>query len=256
MSTEAIPVQSLTSMRIPIVKKGEYDLWCMKMRQYIAMTDNALWEVIVNGNQVVEEPVVAEGVPKPPKLTLSATVQRNQDKALNVLLSAIPDGHLLKFHDAKDAKQVWAMIKVKFGGNDKSKKMHRTVLKQQFDNFTIGERESLDAACDRFQNLLSMLELYDAEVTVEDANLKFLRSLPSQWHVVSTMIRGQPGLETMDFDDLYHNLRTYEHEVNGISGSKSHGIAFVSTEAQAVLPSKLLLDLSEVLRHHKTLALP
>ena len=77
MSTESVPVQLLTSMRIPIVKKGEYDLWCMKMRQYIAMTDNALWEVIVNGNQVLEEPVVAEGQPQRPKLTLSATVQRN-----------------------------------------------------------------------------------------------------------------------------------------------------------------------------------
>ena len=101
MSTEAAPVQSLTSMRIPVVKKGKYDLWCMKMRQYIAMTDNALWEVIVNGNQVIEEPVEVPGQPKPPKQTLPAAVKRNQDKALNVLLSAIPDGHLLKFHDAK-----------------------------------------------------------------------------------------------------------------------------------------------------------
>ncbi|GKE95256.1 putative ribonuclease H-like domain-containing protein, partial [Tanacetum coccineum] len=38
-----------------------------------------------------------------------------------------------------------------------------------------------------------MLELYDAKVSCEDANLKFLRSLPSVWHVVATMIRGQPG---------------------------------------------------------------
>ncbi|GKA30138.1 retrovirus-related pol polyprotein from transposon TNT 1-94 [Tanacetum coccineum] len=34
-----------------------------------------------------------------------------------------------------------------------------------------------------------MLELYDAKVSHEDANLKFLRSLPSVWHVVATMIR-------------------------------------------------------------------
>ncbi|GKF42528.1 hypothetical protein Tco_0125870 [Tanacetum coccineum] len=52
-----------------------------------------------------------------------------------------------------------------------------------------------------------MLELYDAKVSQEDANLKFLRSLPSVWHVVATMIRGQPGLDELEFDDLYNNLK-------------------------------------------------
>ncbi|GJU22109.1 ribonuclease H-like domain-containing protein, partial [Tanacetum coccineum] len=56
-------------------------------------------------------------------------------------------------------------------------------------------------------NILSMLELYDAKVSHEDANLKFLRSLPSVWHVVATMIRGQPGLDELEFDDLYNNLK-------------------------------------------------
>ena len=66
MSTEAAPPPSITSLRIPIIKKGEYDLWCMKMRQYIAIIDHALWNVIVNGNEVVAEPVEIPGQPKPP----------------------------------------------------------------------------------------------------------------------------------------------------------------------------------------------
>ncbi|PWA82283.1 ribonuclease H-like domain-containing protein [Artemisia annua] len=230
MSTpEPTPMPSITTVRIPIVKKGEYDLWSMKMRQYIAITDYALWDIIVNGNQVLEEPVVVEGEPKPPQPQLSATVKRNQDKALNILLSAIPDGHLLKFHNAKDAKQLWAAIKTGFGGNDASKKMHRSLLKQQFETFTVGEREGLDAAYERFQNLLSMLEIHGVDISTKDANLKFLRSLPSIWHVIATMIRGQPDLATMDFDDLYNNLKVYEHEMNGKSGSTSHNITFVSS---------------------------
>ncbi|GJT27735.1 copia protein [Tanacetum coccineum] len=60
-----------------------------------------------------------------------------------------------------------------------------------------------------FQHILSMLELHDATVSIEDANLKFLRSLPSVWHVVATMIRGQPGLDELDFDDLYNNLSVH-----------------------------------------------
>ncbi|GJZ80217.1 hypothetical protein Tco_0645211 [Tanacetum coccineum] len=77
-----------------------------------------------------------------------------------------------------------------------------------------------------------MLELYDAKVSLEDANLKFLRSLPSVWHVVATMIRGQPGLDELEFDDLYNNLKVYEHELKGVSNSSSQNIAFLSTEVK------------------------
>ncbi|GJV78363.1 hypothetical protein Tco_1509947 [Tanacetum coccineum] len=42
--TEPIPpTSSVTALRIPIIKKGKYDLWSMKMRQYIAITDHILW---------------------------------------------------------------------------------------------------------------------------------------------------------------------------------------------------------------------
>ncbi|GJS07183.1 hypothetical protein Tco_0363979 [Tanacetum coccineum] len=48
--TEPIPpTSSVTALRIPIIKKGEYDLWSMKMRQYIAITDHILWDIITNG---------------------------------------------------------------------------------------------------------------------------------------------------------------------------------------------------------------
>ncbi|GJR25648.1 hypothetical protein Tco_1101880 [Tanacetum coccineum] len=54
---------------------------------------------------------------------------------------------------------------------------------------------------------LSMLELHDATVVIGSAQLKFLRSLHLYGHVVATMIRGQPGLDELDFDDLYNKLK-------------------------------------------------
>ncbi|GJS88741.1 ribonuclease H-like domain-containing protein [Tanacetum coccineum] len=167
-----------------------------------------------------------------PKTSLAANARRNNEKALNILLSAIPDRHLLSFHDAVDARSLWKAIKARFGGNEASKKMQKNLLKQQFETFTIGSREELDSAYERFQHILSMLELHDATVSIEDANLKFLRSLPSVWHVVATMIRGQPGLDELDFDDLYNNLKVYEHELKGVSNSNSQNIAFLSTEVK------------------------
>ncbi|GJT77753.1 putative ribonuclease H-like domain-containing protein [Tanacetum coccineum] len=211
-------------------KKGEYDLWCMKMRQYIAITDHILWDIITYGDQATTEPASSSGQPSAPKTSNVVNARRNNEKALNILLSAIPDRHLLSFHDAQDAKSLWAAIKARFGGNKESKKMQKNLLKQQFETFVVGAREELDSAYDRFQNIISMLELYDAKVSCEDANLKFLRSLPSVWHVVATMIRGQPGLDELDFDDLYNNLKVYEHELKGASSSNSQSIAFMSAE--------------------------
>ncbi|GJW13879.1 ribonuclease H-like domain-containing protein [Tanacetum coccineum] len=224
------PTSSVTALRIPMIKKGEYDLWSMKMRQYIAITDHILWDIITNGDQATTDPVSSSGPVSAPKTSLAANARRNNEKALNILLSAIPDRHLLSFHDAEDAKTLWSAIKARFGGNEASKKMQKNLLKQQFETFTIGSREELDSAYERFQNILSMLELYDAKVSHEDANLKFLRSLPSVWHVVATMIRGQPGLDELEFDDLYNNLKVYEHELKGVSNSSSQNIAFLSTE--------------------------
>ncbi|GKA58033.1 hypothetical protein Tco_0757221 [Tanacetum coccineum] len=85
------PTSSVTALRIPMIKKGEYDLWSMKMRQYIAITDHILWDIITNGDQATTDPASSSA----PKTSLAANARRNNEKALNILLSAIPDRHLL-----------------------------------------------------------------------------------------------------------------------------------------------------------------
>ncbi|GJU10687.1 hypothetical protein Tco_1133083 [Tanacetum coccineum] len=107
------PTSSVTALRIPMIKKGEYDLWSMKMRQYIAITDHILWDIITNGDQATTDP--ASSSLSAPKTSLAANARRNNEKALNILLSAIPDRHLLSFHDAKDARTLWSAIKARFG---------------------------------------------------------------------------------------------------------------------------------------------
>nr|GEV01442.1 hypothetical protein [Tanacetum cinerariifolium] len=44
----------VSSVKLHILKNGEYILWTMKMEQYLAHTDYALWEVILNGNGEVQ----------------------------------------------------------------------------------------------------------------------------------------------------------------------------------------------------------
>nr|GEY10755.1 ribonuclease H-like domain-containing protein [Tanacetum cinerariifolium] len=66
--------------------------------------------------------------------------------------------------------------------------------------------EGLHKGYDRFQSLQSQLETHGAGVSTEDANQKFLRSLPSSWYQVSLIMRTKPVVDTLNFDDLNNNL--------------------------------------------------
>ncbi|GJY27317.1 hypothetical protein Tco_0402043 [Tanacetum coccineum] len=101
----------------------------MKMRLYIAITDHILWDIITMEYQTSTDR--ASPSVSAPKTSLAANARRNNEKALNILLSAIPDRHLLSFHDAVDARSLWKAIKARFGGNEASKKMQKNLLKQQ-----------------------------------------------------------------------------------------------------------------------------
>ncbi|GKB35411.1 ribonuclease H-like domain-containing protein, partial [Tanacetum coccineum] len=144
----------------------------------------------------------------------------------------IPNEYLLKFHNAPDAKSLWAAIKSRFRGNDESKKMQRNVLKHQFENFSTASNESLDKAYDRFQKLISQLEVHGAPISKEDINQKFLRSLPPSWNQIALIMRNKPDIDEIDIDDLYNNLRVYEDEMkrSSSSTSTSQNLAFLSSE--------------------------
>nr|GFD17743.1 hypothetical protein [Tanacetum cinerariifolium] len=45
--------QMVSSVKLPILKKGEYILWTMKIEQYLAHTHYASWEVILNDEHLV-----------------------------------------------------------------------------------------------------------------------------------------------------------------------------------------------------------
>ncbi|GJR67796.1 ribonuclease H-like domain-containing protein, partial [Tanacetum coccineum] len=110
--------------------------------------------------------------------------------------------------------------------------MQKNVLKHQFENFTTAPNESLDKAYDRFQKLISQLEVYAAPVSKEDINQKFLRSLPPSWSQIALIMRNKPDIDQTDIDDLYNNLRVYEDEMkrSSSSTSNSQNLAFLSSE--------------------------
>ncbi|GJT70364.1 hypothetical protein Tco_1029650 [Tanacetum coccineum] len=149
-ATQQTPTQqhtphTVSTIKPPILKKGEYDIWAMKMEYYLAYTDYPIWEVIQNGNGPVSVTMDTTGQIKilPPKIAEEMVIRERERKARTTLLMAIPEDHLAKFHKMTDAKEMWNAIKSRFGGNDESKKMQKYILKQQFEGFTVSNIDGI-----------------------------------------------------------------------------------------------------------------
>ncbi|GJZ20599.1 putative ribonuclease H-like domain-containing protein [Tanacetum coccineum] len=144
----------------------------MRMEKYLTNTDYGLWQVIMNGDEPVQTTKDENGVETevPPK-TAQALLQRQKErKAKSIMLLAIPNEYQLRFHTIKDANSLWAAIKSRFGGNVEPKKMQKNVLKQLFENFSVPDIEGLDKAYDRFQKLISQLEVHEDTNNINEVN--------------------------------------------------------------------------------------
>ncbi|GJW75097.1 ribonuclease H-like domain-containing protein [Tanacetum coccineum] len=216
----------------------------MRIEQYLTHTDYApdyaLWEVIVNGDApaIASSSAGTEG-PIPPKTTKQKLARKNELKAKSTLLLAIPDEHILKFHGIKDAKTLWEAIKDMFGGNKESKKMQKTILKQQYENFDASRSERLDKTYNRFQKLISQLEIHGEVISQEDANLKLLRSLPSAWNNKNTS-------STNEAVNTAHEVSTASSQGQASSSTYADDVMFSFFVNQSNTPQLDNQDLEQI----------
>nr|GEW27513.1 putative ribonuclease H-like domain-containing protein [Tanacetum cinerariifolium] len=176
----------------------------MRIEQYFLMTDYSLWEVILNCDSHVPTRIV-EGFVQPvaPTTAEQKLARKNELKAREK----------------------------RFRRNTETKKVQKTLLKQQFENFYGSGSEGLDQIHDRLRKLVSQLEIHGVSLSQEDVNLKFLRSLLSKWKTYTLIWRNKTDLEDKNLDDLFNSLTIYESELKHSSsiGTDSHNLAFVSS---------------------------
>ncbi|GKB88482.1 hypothetical protein Tco_0960754, partial [Tanacetum coccineum] len=57
--------------KLPLLKLGEYEMWEIRIKQYLRIQDYALWDVVENGNSWVPAPVATtpESASSTPKMT-------------------------------------------------------------------------------------------------------------------------------------------------------------------------------------------
>ncbi|GJZ65696.1 hypothetical protein Tco_0622392 [Tanacetum coccineum] len=148
MESQSETSQTVSALKHPVLKTEEYDLWSMRMEQYLTFTDHDLWEVIVNGDSVT------------PVASASAGAEGIKEDA---------EDH---FH------------------------------KQNYENFAASSQEGLDKTYDRFQNLISQLEIHGEVISQEDANLKFTNETVNTAHNDSAASSKDQASTTSYADDV------------------------------------------------------
>ncbi|GJR84937.1 putative ribonuclease H-like domain-containing protein [Tanacetum coccineum] len=190
-------------------------------------------EVILNGNKVLKRQLGETEQIYEPTTAEEKQDRRNEMKSRGTLLMALLNKDQLKFHSYKDVKLLMKAIEKRYGGNKESKKVQRTLLKQQYENFAGSSSEIMDQTFDRLQKVISQLEIQGKVIAQEDMNLKLLRSLPSEWKAHALIWRNKEEIETISLDDLYNNLKIYEPELTGSSSTSQNpqNVAFVSSNS-------------------------
>ncbi|GJR26682.1 ribonuclease H-like domain-containing protein [Tanacetum coccineum] len=173
------------------------------IKQYFQIQDYALWEVIENGNSWVPIPVTTPsetGTSTATKMTVPSTIEektckKNDVKAKSLLLMALPNEHQLTFDQYADAQPI------------------------------ASSSQSLDSIFNRLQRLVSRLAILGVVTPPEDLNVKFLRSLPSEWdtHVVVWMSKP-------DFDNIGANSTNNINTVNPKVSTATIKVNTASTE--------------------------
>ncbi|GJS95374.1 putative ribonuclease H-like domain-containing protein [Tanacetum coccineum] len=167
-------INSGPTAKLPILKLGEYEMWAMRIKQYFQIQDYALWEVIENGDSWVP---------------ISQTTEENGIITSKVSTPATAEEKIKRKNDVKARA---------------TKKTQKTLLKQQYENFS----------ATRVQSLLTLFSI----------------GLTPEWNTHVVIWMNKPEIETMSIDDLYNNLKIVEQKVKKTVGTSSdvQNLAFMT----------------------------
>nr|GEX48401.1 hypothetical protein [Tanacetum cinerariifolium] len=187
-------------------------MYKLRIKQYFQVQDYALWDVIENGNFFNPVPRITANADGTFTSTISGPVtaeekaqKKNIVKARSMRLMALLNEHLLTFSQYKNANTMFEAIQARFGGNDATKKTQKTLLKQMYENFNAPSTESLDSIFNRLQKIVSQSAILGENISQEDLNMMFLRSLPTKWNTHVVVWRNKPDLETMNLEQIHED---------------------------------------------------
>ncbi|KAI3769509.1 hypothetical protein L6452_00615 [Arctium lappa] len=146
--------------KVPMLRSNEFDMWKIRTKQYILLTDYSMWDIVENGPSE-EGKIGADGKRIPPKTDAERKNRQTEMKALSTLLLAISNEYQHQFCNCTDAQMLWNALEKRFSSTKSTKRNQKEILKQQYENFMSTKNESMTQTFDRQNEQLEEKELDD-----------------------------------------------------------------------------------------------
>nr|GEW96011.1 hypothetical protein [Tanacetum cinerariifolium] len=184
----------VAASKVPMLKPGEFEIWRMRIEQYIQMTDYALWEVIKNG----------------------VTLPKTQ----------VVEGVMTKMPITSDEEKAQIRLE-RFSEHAATKKTQRNLLKQQYENFTASRSEMLDQTFDRLQKLNTHAVIWRNKVDLDTMSMDDLyNNLKLHEPEVKGMSSSSSSTQNIAFMSSSNNNTSSTNEVV----NTTNGVSIASTQ--------------------------
>ncbi|BAB01446.1 unnamed protein product [Arabidopsis thaliana] len=169
------------------------------------LVENGVWDVVQNGvsPNPTTDPEVAATI-KVEDLTQWRNRMIEDNKALKIMQSALPDSVFRKTISVASSKELWDLLK-KGNDNEEAKKLRR--LEKQLENLTMYEGERMKSYLKRVEKIIEEFFVWGNPISDEKVIAKLLTSLPRPYDDSITVLK-----EFMTLPDLTHRdlLKAFE----------------------------------------------
>ena len=168
--------------RPPHFDGNNYDYWNTRMTVHLKAMGGKVWKIISEGFAVL--------TPDEPTQNDLDNALIN-DQAMNVLYDALDLGEFNRVKNLKTAYEIWNKLTEIHEGTQMVKSAKLYVFKGKFDQFAMKKDESVSDMFNRLNEIVNELKGLSFDVKDEDFSQKFLRSLPSRYDtIVTLLVRG------------------------------------------------------------------
>ncbi|KAK1355940.1 hypothetical protein POM88_049196 [Heracleum sosnowskyi] len=219
-------MQKSSSIKIPTFDKENYNVWKRKIMLFIKAANPLYLGILQNGPFVPRKEIEASTVdgvlipaywvnkrpseflePEKEKVALDDYLQLIILDALT--LDKAMRGNVIGCSSAKD---MWNKIELLCEGSEEVKDNQRQILISQYEAFMEKSGEDLTTMFERFNKLMTELQIHGKYYDRKELNVKFPLTLPEHLEHKVIAIREGRNLNNISLETLYGVLKSYELE--------------------------------------------
>nr|GFA42856.1 hypothetical protein [Tanacetum cinerariifolium] len=231
MSQDVLTVGS--SMRIPLLYRGEYSQWVERFMNYLE--EQMDWEAMINSIKNGDQPL-----PRVTQMSIAGTSSNEQpplkDKSMwsdqekkiqnidrlarSLLIQGLPNDIYSLIDRNKTSKDLWVALARHMLGSEYGEQDRKAAVLYEYETFKATEGELLLDTYIRYLQVINDLKNCGYSKDNYDLNFKFLNNLQPEWKQYATRMRQNKNLMNINIDALYSILKQNQGDASSSSADE------------------------------------